>query len=298
MRYSLFIIFALTLVVNIASATAQPHPGAMSLDAQGRAEMLAMQGRFEDSVKAYMKLVEEPNASSSLVRGLVKASAGGGFLKPTRAFLETRLQSSPSPILFGIGLSFYYEGNFDAAEDRLRRSIREDSKNSLALNALGATLARKGRFDEGETLVRRAMEIDPSDILYYNNLLGLLNERGQGERFRQEYQESLENGRKEKAALYGRALARSLRQDGFRSYEAGDIEGTIEAFMKIAEINTATGNTPGRVQALFSLGVLYEETGDVEKAQSYYDEVLRINPEHIQAREKSKVGQGGALEVR
>ncbi len=293
MRFPLNLFFAFALLFSVASATAQPHQNSMPLDAQGRAEMLAMQGRFEDAVKAYMKLVEQPNASSALVRGLVKASAGAGNLKATRAFLETRLHSSPSPVLFGIGLAFYYEGDFDAAEDRLRRSIRENSNNSLALNALGATLARKGLFDEGEALVRKAMELEPSEILYYNNLQSLLNERGQGERFSQEYQELLLNGRKEKAALYGRALARSLRQEGFGRYEAGDMNGTIEAFLKIARINEDIENVPGRVQALFSLGVLYEEKGDAEKAKFYFDEVLSINPDHIQAREKNMPKQVG-----
>ena len=45
---------------------------------------------------------------------------------------------------------------------------------------------------------------------------------------------------------------------------------------------------PGIVAGLFSLAVLYEEQGKVELALEKYREVLKINPEHIQAREKSR----------
>jgi len=47
-------------------------------------------------------------------------------------------------------------------------------------------------------------------------------------------------------------------------------------------INTDSGIVAG----LFSLAVLYEEQGKLELAFEKYREVLKINPQHIQAREK------------
>ena len=43
---------------------------------------------------------------------------------------------------------------------------------------------------------------------------------------------------------------------------------------------------PGIVAGLFSLAVLYEEQGKVDLALEKYQEVLKINPQHVQARQK------------
>jgi predicted TPR repeat methyltransferase len=42
----------------------------------------------------------------------------------------------------------------------------------------------------------------------------------------------------------------------------------------------------GQVPILFSLGLLHEESGNVQKSQDFFRQVLSINPDHIQAREK------------
>ncbi len=55
----------------------------------------------------------------------------------------------------------------------------------------------------------------------------------------------------------------------------------LDVYRKIDYVN-------GLVPGLFSLGLLYEEKGDLEKSEKYFREVLAINPEHIQARKKLK----------
>jgi len=45
---------------------------------------------------------------------------------------------------------------------------------------------------------------------------------------------------------------------------------------------------PGVVAGFFSLAVLYEEQGEIEQAVTYYREVLKINPQHIQAQERMR----------
>ena len=45
---------------------------------------------------------------------------------------------------------------------------------------------------------------------------------------------------------------------------------------------------PGKVQSLFSLGLLYDEVGNAQNAIKKFSEVLSINPRHLQARDKLK----------
>jgi len=56
--------------------------------------------------------------------------------------------------------------------------------------------------------------------------------------------------------------------------------------MAMVDIYREIDHASGRVAGLFSLGLLYEEQGELERAREYYRNLLKINPDHIQAREK------------
>ena len=85
---------------------------------------------------------------------------------------------------------------------------------------------------------------------------------------------------------YGKTLARSLRQKSFREYAKGNTTGAIAGFEKILDIYRQFNDVKGQVPALFSLGLLHEESGNVQRSQEFFKQVLSINPDHIQAREK------------
>ena len=87
---------------------------------------------------------------------------------------------------------------------------------------------------------------------------------------------------------YGKTLARVIRQRAFGSYSKGDLDNAILGFEDMLKIYEEIGDVNGQVPALFSLGLLNEEKGDVQKAQDYFTRVLAINPNHIQARGKIK----------
>jgi hypothetical protein len=53
----------------------------------------------------------------------------------------------------------------------------------------------------------------------------------------------------------------------------------LKIYKQIDDVN-------GEVPALFSLGILHEESGNVQKGHEFFKRVLSINPNHIQAREK------------
>ena len=56
----------------------------------------------------------------------------------------------------------------------------------------------------------------------------------------------------------------------------------LKIYQEIEDVN-------GQVPALFSLGLLNEEKVNVQKAQNYFAQVLAINPNHIQARDRIKI---------
>ena len=108
----------------------------------------------------------------------------------------------------------------------------------------------------------------------------------EGQRFEAEYNDAVKKGTGPLAWGYGKTLARSLRQKSFREYSKGNNAGAIAGFEKILNIYRQIHDVKGQVPVLFSLGLLYEESGNIQKGQEFFRQVLSINPDHIQAREK------------
>ena len=100
--------------------------------------------------------------------------------------------------------------------------------------------------------------------------------------FNEGWQSTLPEGYRDEASLKtvndGKVLAKNLRQEGFRLYSQGEIDKAIEKFSEMAERYGEIDYPGGIVPAYFSLGLLFEEKGDTEKARNYFLKVLEINP--------------------
>ena len=111
---------------------------------------------------------------------------------------------------------------------------------------------------------------------------------GQRDRFEKEYKDLLAGEFHAKAKGYGLILAQQLRQKSFKLYVDGKIDESISAIDAMLNLYREINHESGIVAGLFSLAVLYEEQGKLELALKKYREVLKINPQHIQAREKMR----------
>ena len=96
----------------------------------------------------------------------------------------------------------------------------------------------------------------------------------------------LGQGVSEVASAYGKAVARSLRQKSFQLYAQGQLDGAIDRFEEMETVYKKIGHTSGLVPVYFSLGLLYEEKGETSQAKIFFDRVLTINPQHIQAKDR------------
>ena len=129
---------------------------------------------------------------------------------------------------------------------------------------------------------------NPKEPIFVWNLNKIYKEMGEPERFKSEYKNLLQQNLKQTAWTYGKVLVRVVRQRAFSFYSKGKIDQAILGFEEMLKIYQEIGDTKGEVPAYFSLGLLHEEKGNVEKAKEYFKRVLAINPNHIQAREKIK----------
>ena len=125
-------------------------------------------------------------------------------------------------------------------------------------------------------------------LVFFTNLFKVYYDAGFPEKFATDYRESAKMNKPMITYGYGMTLARHKRQEGFKLYSEGKLKETIDSFLELLSIYREIKRDSGLVATHFSLGVLYEEKGDTIKANESFLNVLEINPDHLQARERIK----------
>ena len=284
-----FFLVVSSFLLWLASANAQSHSG-IELPPEAKGDFFFSQGKFKESLEVYKSVLQEGPASSYIFRNMVKAWNEIKALDEAEIFLSEYRQSheNSSAVLYALGYLYYLKDDDFRAEDFFKRAIEQDPENGLAWNNWAASLAKGKHFQEAVKKVQVAIKTNPRELMFFFNLKKIYEEMGEGQRFELEYKEFLQEEKKSLAWGYGKTLARSLRQKAFRAYSKNDVPGAISGFETLLEIYRQIGDINGQVPALFSLGLLHEENGNAQKGQEFFRQVLSINPDHIQAREKVK----------
>ena len=289
-----FIFFALLtfllLTFAASNSEAQTHPGmsGFQLPPEAKGDFYLSQRKFKEALEFYKATLKDKGDSSSIFRNMVKAWEALEALDEAEKFLNDYRTSheNSSAVWYALGYVHYLKKEDQLAEELFRRATELDPGNGLAWNNWAATLSNGKRFQEAIGKVRIAMRTNPKELMFFFNLKNIYEELGEEKKFEEEFNETLKNDADPFVWGYGKVLARSLRQKSFREYAEGNLAGALSGFEKILDIYRRIGDMKGQVPALFSLGLLHEESGDLQKGQEFFRQVLEINPNHIQAREK------------
>jgi tetratricopeptide (TPR) repeat protein len=287
---SVWILLLFILSTPVALVVGNPaHPGTPQISARQKADFLLSRKLYEKALEAFKSLIKDENADSSLFRGIVKAYQGTGRLDEAETFIKGYLSEhsgSSSAAQYGLGYLFYLEGDDIRAQLRFHIAVRLQEGNALAWNNWGASLSRTKSYTLGVEKVKEAIRLEPSNPMYYNNLRRIYRDMGSAGLFIADYKRYVKDGPRLVAQGYGRLIAKTLRQESFKQYSQGNLDEAIAKFEEIVVIFKETGHQVGLVPIYFGLAVLHEEKGNDEGAEKYYQEVLAINPNHFQAREK------------
>ncbi len=282
-----FLVFLL-LMFGSANSEAQPHPdiGGIQLSEKVKADFYFSQGKFKKAIEIYKIALKDDTRHGYIFRNMVKAWSATRALVDAETFLNEYRQSheKSSAVWYALGYLEYIKGEDEKAEKLFIRATELDPQNGLAWNNWAASLVKNNRFDEALEKARTAIQVNPKELMFFYNLKKIFEEMGEGQRFEEEYEYSLKQG--VESWGYGKVLARSIRQNSFRDYDKGDLAGAIAGFNKILNIYRQIEDLNGQVPALFSLGLLHEESGNTKQSQEYFKQVLLINPDHIQAKKK------------
>ncbi len=272
-------------------AQAPQHLQGLKVSPLEKGEFLLFSKKSEEALKVFEDFWKQEPENSYAVRGVVRSYRALNKIPDVISKLKTHLEKQPgsSAASYGLGYAYYLQGKFKESRKVLNEALKFDPKNVLALNNLSATLAEEQDYKGALDKVREAIGIAPNELMLYRNLQMIYASSGQADKFEKEYRALLTEKVSAKARGYGLVLAQQLRQKSFKLYAGGQVDDCIRTIDEMLVVYREVDHKPGIVAGLFSLAVLYEEQGKTELALEKYREVLKINPQHIQASEKSKL---------
>jgi tetratricopeptide (TPR) repeat protein len=284
-----FLLF-LGILFNPSPVLAQAHPSyeKFNLSEKDEAQILFARGRYKESIEKFKGALKSEGGASTTFRMMLKAWKAVEGLDDAEQFLNNYQASNKDSthVWYAFGYLNYLRADYGKAEKDFEKALKMNPENGLAWNNLGAIFSEKKQYALAIEKVKRAIKTDPKESMFFSNLQKIYQEMGEPDRFANEYK-NLKQKNPEQWG-YGKTLARVIRQRAFGSYSKGDLDNAILGFEDMLKIYQEIGDVNGQVPALFSLGLLNEEKGDVRKAQKYFAQVLEINPNHIQARDKIK----------
>ena len=269
-------------------AQSPEHLQSFNLSPLQKGKFLLLDKKPDEALKVFQDLWQRQPNNSYAVRGIVQSHQALKKLPEAVSFLNGYLEknSRSSSATYGLGYVFYLQGMFKESRQILNESLNFDPKNTLALNNLAVVLVELKEYADALTLVKEAIQIAPNELMFYRNLQMIYASSGKPDNFEKEYRHLLAEGLSTQAKGYGLILAQQLRQKSFKLYVDGNISETLTAMRAMLALYREVNHEPGIVAGLFSLAVLYEEQGKVDLALEKYREVLKINPQHVQARQK------------
>jgi tetratricopeptide (TPR) repeat protein len=255
-----------------------------------KGNFLLKKSLYDQALKVYQSLIAEGIGGEYAFRGLVKAHKGMEDLDAAKSWIDKFLLDNPnsSAALYASGYIYYLKKDMKMADGFFNQALESDSNNSLALNNIGAILLSQKLYAQALSKVKEAIRINPKEPMFFDNLRRIYKKMGDSSLIIADYNYYLEHGgSSELIKSYGMAAGRSIRQKSFRLYSEGNLDEAIAKWVDIEKIYKKINHQNGLVPVYFSLGLLYEEKGDNKNAKKYFNKVLRLNPLHIQAKEKA-----------
>ncbi|MBR5028897.1 MAG: tetratricopeptide repeat protein [Bacteroidales bacterium] len=234
--------------------------------------------------------------------------SGGNDTAPTDpnellAFLEAKIKQNPKDA------ELYYErGRVLLQLDQVADAINSLSQ-AVSLKSgvekyhllLADAYFRNGNVKESYSNLQEVLNINPKNIDAYMKI-------GEIALFSRDYDRSLESI--DKALDIDNLNPKAYYMKGYLFLEKGDTTEAVRNLRKTIDIDntytgayellgllfinrndhlgveyltTATNLDPNNIVAMYALGLYYQDNADIEKAESYYNKVLTINPQHTNA---------------
>lgn len=176
--------------------------------------------------------------------------------------MAVKLEPDRPAVRYAAAFTLFRSGRYEESRQELERAIALQPTSEDATRLLGRVLMRLGRIDEGMEQFRRALSARPNSAPLHTEMgLALYNAS--------RYKEALEAF--ERAIAITPNSSVSLTQAGAASQAMGDNARALAYYER------ATAIQP-RPETFSSMGTIYYEQGEFQKAANAYEAALLIRP--------------------
>ena len=185
----------------------------------------------------------------------------GGAAPPSRT-------GKPPPYTYALGLTYYDQGDNEAAIDAFSRAIAEDGELAEAHLYIGNIRVRQGLIEQAITAYGEAIRVDPGLAPAYNNLGSLYAEQGQTEAAMDAYRKALDANPK----FYD-----ARNNLGLLYAEAGRYDEAIKEYKTVIKADR------GIPEAHNNLSMIYLNQNKLEEAIDQSNKALKLRKDFPEA---------------
>ncbi len=238
-------------------------------------------GRYDDAIKTYEAAITEKPKESAAILALAQLKSDRGDKTGARTEYERALPlqkiSADVEQTTRILLSLCLDSKDFTAAKKYHDALVKTAQGSLFVKGeLGRELMSRGYYERAEAEFRELVKSASGDN---RALAPALRDLGSSLAKQKKMKEALETLKK--------ALAIAGSAAGVRSEILLIMTDAFRAESKLSELITILEAEKGQdFQRIVTMGALYEETGDVEKAIATYRKALTMDSKHIDTRVK------------
>ena len=233
--------------------------------------------RFENAYSAYQKAVDRDHNNTEAILQLAKLESVLENYQLALSMLDRVLKIDPmnADAYFNKGFVFLDLGDTAKAVSSYRTAIEVNPDHYDSYIMLGLLYAKAGKDYAGEFYLH-ALDLRPKSVEALYNYGMFLQEQERYEEAYSYYDRIIENDSSAYFAYYNRGYIMLISDSSYT--------GAIKEFEKALEYY------PYYYQALYNIGLCYENLGDFKKAEEYYQRSLEINPQYdLAARGMSRI---------
>ncbi len=270
-----------------------------------------LQKQDMESIKYYQQALDKDPASTDALQGIMNVYLAQKQTDQAIAAARTQIAKSPNTGGFYdlLGTALFQKKDLSGADAALRKAIELDKNSSDALLKLGQVQVAEGSVTQALATYQQSIKDHPREIGFYILSGEMYESQSQWDQAKAMYQKALEiqpnnplasnnlayvilqqGGNVDVALAMAQTARRGMPDSsnaadtlGWAYFQKGVYQSAIDMFQESLRLNERRG-APDDPTVHYHLALAYERVNQPAQARQQLERVLKINPNHADAR--------------